>query len=105
MGGANQPSTNAGQRPNQQQQRRTDESANSSSGVSGGGSGSGSGRSDTRTTTSTIGTEKLTPPIEPWVPPHRRTQSSAERNTQVKKGLRELKVDDDFEKLKREMGM
>ena len=57
------------------------------------------------TTTSTLGTEKLTPPIEPWVPPHRRTQSSAERDTQVKKRLRELKVDDDFEKLKREMGM
>jgi hypothetical protein len=42
---------------------------------------------------------------EPWVPPHRRTQSSAERDTQVKKRLRELKVDDDFDKLKREMGM
>jgi len=42
---------------------------------------------------------------EPWVPPHRRTQSTAERDTQVKKRLRELKVDDDFDKLKREMGM
>ena len=98
-GGADQPSTNAGQRPNQQQQRRTDESANSSGG------GSGSGSSDTRTTTTTSGTDKLTPPLEPWVPPHRRTQSSAERDTHVKKRLRELKVDDDFEKLKREMGM
>jgi len=98
-GGTDQPSTNAGQRPNQQQQRRTDGSDNSSSG------GSGSGSSDTRTTTTTIGTDKLTPPLEPWVPPHRRTQSSAERDTQVKKRLRELKVDDDFEKLKKEMGM
>lgn len=42
---------------------------------------------------------------EPWVPPHRRTQSSAERANQDKKRLRELKVDDDFEKLKREMGL
>ena len=87
--GADRPSTNAGQRPSRQQQRRTDEGAN----------GSGGGA------TTTIGTDKLTPPLEPWVPPHRRTQSSAERDTQVKKRLRELKVDDDFEKLKREMGM
>lgn len=42
---------------------------------------------------------------EPWVPPHRRTQSTAERDTQVKKRLRDLEVDDDFDKLKREMGM
>jgi curved DNA-binding protein CbpA len=42
---------------------------------------------------------------ESWVPPHRRSQSSAERANQDKKRLRELKVDDDFEKLKREMGL
>ncbi|KAL7548094.1 hypothetical protein ACHAWF_011381 [Thalassiosira exigua] len=44
-------------------------------------------------------------PYEAWVPPHRRTQSSAERVAEDKKRLRDLKVEDDFEKLKREMGM
>ena len=52
-----------------------------------------------------IRSESASQPNEPWVPPHRRTQSSAERATQDKKRLRELKVDDDFEKLKKEMGM
>lgn len=41
----------------------------------------------------------------PWVPPHRRTQSSMERNAEDKKRLRELKVEEDFDKLKRELGM
>lgn len=49
--------------------------------------------------------ESASQQYEPWVPPHRRTQSSSERATQDRKRLRELKVDDDFEKLKREMGM
>jgi hypothetical protein len=92
--GADRPPTKSGQQSNQQQQRRTDESVY----------GSSSSSNDARTTT-IGGTDKLTPPHEPWVPPHRRTQSTAERDTQVKKRLRELRVDDDFEKLKREMGM
>ncbi|KAL3799248.1 hypothetical protein HJC23_012973 [Cyclotella cryptica] len=42
---------------------------------------------------------------EEWTPPHRRTQSSTERVAEDKRRLRELKVDDDFERLKREMGL
>ncbi|EED94650.1 predicted protein [Thalassiosira pseudonana CCMP1335] len=42
---------------------------------------------------------------EPWTPPHRRTSSSAERVAEEKRRLRELQVDDEFEALKREMGM
>ncbi len=59
----------------------------------------------TNQSTPGIKSESVSQPYEPWVPPHRRTQSSAERATQDKKRLRELKVDDDFEKLKKEMGM
>ena len=39
-----------------------------------------------------------------WTPPHRRTQSSTQNVAEEKRRLRELKVDDEFEKLKREMG-
>ena len=43
---------------------------------------------------------------EPWVPPHRRARaSSAERVAEDKKRLRELRVEDDFDRLKKEMGM
>lgn len=91
--GSDQPSTNAGQQPNQQQQRRTDGSAYSSR-----------SSSSVDSATTTASSSKPTP-LEPWVPPHRRTQSSTERDTQFKKRLRELKVDEDFEQLKREMGM
>ena len=50
--------------------------------------------------------KKSTPQqYEPWVPPHRRTTSTTERAAQDKRRLRELKVDDDFDKLKREMGL
>jgi hypothetical protein len=85
-----------GQLPNQQQQRRTAETAYGSSG--------GGSSSDARTTTASVSIKLITP-LELWVPPHRRAQSSAERDMQVKIRLRDLKVDDDFEKLKREMGM
>ena len=59
-------------------------------------------------TTKTSESPNTTPkpkPFEPWVPPHRRTTSAAETAAQDKKRLRELQVDDEFEKLKREMGM
>jgi hypothetical protein len=42
---------------------------------------------------------------EEWTPPHRRTSSSTERVAEDKRRLRELKVDDEFERLKREMGL
>merc|ERR1712194_150564 len=42
---------------------------------------------------------------EPFVPPHRRTQSSAESASKDRKRLRELKVEDEFDKLKRELGL
>jgi hypothetical protein len=41
---------------------------------------------------------------ESWTPPHRRTQSTTQQIAEEKRRLRELKVDDEFEKLKREMG-
>lgn len=42
---------------------------------------------------------------EPFVPPHRRTRSLADRASEDKKRLRELKVEDEFDKLKRELGL
>lgn len=41
---------------------------------------------------------------EAWTPPHRRAQSTTQQVAEEKRRLRELKVDDEFEKLKREMG-
>ncbi|KAL3823681.1 hypothetical protein ACHAXA_007252 [Cyclostephanos tholiformis] len=90
--GANRSPTNS---PNQPHQQGTDENA----------SGTSTSSSNDARTTTIGGSDKFTPQFEPWVPPHRRTQSTTERDVQVKKRLRELKVDDDFEKLKREMGM
>jgi len=79
----------------QQQQQKSSQNYDRSTSV--GGSGS---RSSSSSNT------KATPQqYEPWVPPHRRTTSSTEQAAQDKKRLRELKVDDDFERLKKEMGM
>jgi len=96
---ADEPAAAKEQQSSQQQQRRGNENVYSSS------SGRSS-RSDSNASKTTSSSSKSTPqPYEPWLPPHRRTQSSADRAAQDKKQLRELKVDDDFEKLKREMGM
>lgn len=43
-------------------------------------------------------------PTADWAPPHRRAQSRTQQVAEEKSRLRELKVDDEFEKLKREMG-
>ena len=59
-----------------------------------------------RTNNSSASSSSLPPKqYEPWVPPHRRTASSTETAAKDKKRLRELQVDDEFEKLKREMGI
>jgi hypothetical protein len=79
------------QQPNQQQQRASETYSNRSS---------SSTNSSARSSTSSPLKQ-----YEPWVPPHRRTTSSTEAAAQDKKRLRELQVDDEFEKLKREMGM
>jgi len=81
------------QQSNQQQQRPASETY--------------SNRSSSTSNSSSSGSSTSLPPkqYEPWVPPHRRTTSSAEAAAQDKKRLRELQVDDEFEKLKREMGM
>mmetsp|Transcript_9968 Transcript_9968/g.20766 ORF Transcript_9968/g.20766 Transcript_9968/m.20766 type:complete len:595 (+) Transcript_9968:292-2076(+) len=42
---------------------------------------------------------------EAWKPPHRRTESATESATREKRRLRELRVDDEFERLKKEMGL
>jgi len=82
----------------QQPQQQQKSSQNYDRSTSVGGSGSRS--------SSTSSNSKATPQqYEPWVPPHRRTTSSTEQAAQDKKRLRELKVDDDFERLKKEMGM
>eukprot|EP00985_Skeletonema_marinoi_P013027 scaffold6416_cov111-Skeletonema_marinoi.AAC.6 len=85
--------TNQQQQSNQQQQRPASETY--------------SNRSSSTSNSSSSGSSTSLPPkqYEPWVPPHRRTTSSAEAAAQDKKRLRELQVDDEFEKLKREMGM
>ena len=87
-----------GNTSNQQQQQ-------SSSGPSrsGGYSSTSSNRS---TSSSGSGSAQSTPrKYEPYVPPHRRSRSSVDTAAQDKKRLRELEVDDEFDKLKREMGM
>ena len=83
------------QQSNQQQQRPASETYSNKGSSASNSSSSGSSRSTSL------------PPkqYEPWVPPHRRTTSSSEAAAQDKKRLRELQVDDEFEKLKREMGM
>jgi hypothetical protein len=68
-------------------------------------SASASKSSSTTNTSESPNTNTKPKPFEPWVPPHRRTTSAAETAAQDKKRLRELQVDDEFEKLKREMGM
>ncbi|KAL7443903.1 hypothetical protein ACHAXM_009560 [Skeletonema potamos] len=80
------------QQSNQQQQQRASESYSNRS---------------SSTTNSSARSSTSSPPkqYEPWVPPHRRSTSSTEAAAQDKKRLRELQVDDEFEKLKREMGM
>merc|ERR1711862_65664 len=42
---------------------------------------------------------------ELFVPPHRRTQPSIDSAARVKKRLRELKVDEDFDQMKKDMGL
>jgi hypothetical protein len=58
-----------------------------------------SSSSTTRTSSITTSTE-WTPPV----PPHRRTGPDPKQLADDKKRLRDIKVDEDFEKLKREMG-
>jgi len=90
----------AEQQPSQQQQRRSNEDAYSSS------SSRSGGRDSSSASGANSGSREPVPQqYEPFLPPHRRTQSSADRAAQDKKRLRELKVDDDFERLKREMGL
>jgi hypothetical protein len=81
----------------QQPQQQKKSSSQNDRSTSGGGSGSRTGSSSN--------TKAAPLQYEPWVPPHRRTTSSTEQAAQDKKRLRELKVDDDFERLKKEMGM
>ena len=91
-----EPSESAATDQQQQQQRSASETYNNN-------------RSSADTTNSSASSSGSTssPPkqYEPWVPPHRRTTSTAEAAAKDKKRLRELQVDDEFEKLKREMGM
>lgn len=89
------------QEQQQQQQRRQDDNAYSTNRSS---TNRSSSNSASETTTSRS-SKPVPQQYEPWVPPHRRTTSYAERAAEDKKRLRELKVDDDFDKLKREMGM
>eukprot|EP00579_Thalassiosira_antarctica_P004288 CAMPEP_0201893858 /NCGR_PEP_ID=MMETSP0902-20130614/39526_1 /ASSEMBLY_ACC=CAM_ASM_000551 /TAXON_ID=420261 /ORGANISM="Thalassiosira antarctica, Strain CCMP982" /LENGTH=545 /DNA_ID=CAMNT_0048425763 /DNA_START=53 /DNA_END=1690 /DNA_ORIENTATION=- len=86
---------------NQQQQRPDGNVYSSRSGSS----NRGSTNPASKTTTSRSSNKPVPQEYEPWVPPHRRSKSSTEQAAQDKKRLRELKVDDDFDKLKREMGM
>eukprot|EP00986_Skeletonema_menzelii_P001707 scaffold467_cov120-Skeletonema_menzelii.AAC.1 len=91
-----EPSESSATNQQQQRQQRRDSEAFSNS-----------NRSSGTTNSSTTSSSTSSPPkqYEPWVPPHRRATSSAEAAVQDKKRLRELQVDDEFEKLKREMGM
>ena len=78
----------------------------SSSGPSRSGGYSTSRSSNRSSSSSGSDSARSTPQnYEPYVPPHRRSQSSTESAAQQKKRLRELEVDDEFDKLKREMGL
>lgn len=103
---ANEPAAAKEQQSSQQQQRSANENVSSSSSGRSSSSRSGGGNASSSSTAGANGSKSaISQQYEPWVPPHRRTQSTAERDAQDKKKLRELRVDDDFEKLKREMGM
>ena len=90
--GPSESSSPSNQQQQQQQQRRASETYSNRS---------------SSTKNSSASSSASSPPkqYDPWVPPHRRTTSSTEAAVQDKKRLRELEVDDEFEKLKREMGM
>lgn len=100
-----EPSTasTSNEQSNQQQQRRANDNGYTSSSSRSSGNANSSSPNNSRSTTTSSTPQQYNQ--EPYVPPHRRTQSTADRNAQDKKRLRELKVDDDFEKLKRDMGM
>ncbi|KAL7464909.1 hypothetical protein ACHAXS_005240 [Conticribra weissflogii] len=68
------------------------------------GTGGSSSNAGTTTTTSNIRADGIAS-NETWKPPHRRTESTAETAAREKRRLRELKVDDEFERLKKEMGL
>ena len=91
-----EPSESSATNQQQQQQQQRGSEAYSSN------RSNGTTNSSTTSSSSSSSTPKQ---YEPWVPPHRRTTSSAEAAAKDKKRLRELQVDDEFEKLKREMGM
>ena len=60
---------------------------------------------DRSSRTNNVGSRPSSPVLTgDWTPPHRRTQSSTQTVAEEKRRLRELKIDDEFEKLKREMG-
>ena len=63
--------------------------------------------STSRSTSSTRQSSSITTNKEwsPPVPPHRRTGPDPRQTADDKKRLRDIKVDEDFEKLKREMGL
>lgn len=82
------------------------EQQQSSSGPSRSGGYSSSRSSNESSSSSGSGSARSTPQnYEPYVPPHRRSRSSTNTAAQEKKRLRELEVDDEFDKLKREMGL
>lgn len=82
------------------------EQQQSSSGPSRSGGYSSSRSSNESSSSSGSGSARSTPQnYEPYVPPHRRSRSSTDTAAQEKKRLRELEVDDEFDKLKREMGL
>ena len=62
---------------------------------------SSTGTSSTTRTSSITTSKEWTPPV----PPHRRTGPDPRQVADDKKRLRDIKVDEDFEKLKREMGL
>ena len=62
---------------------------------------SSTGTSSTTRTSSITTSREWTPPV----PPHRRTGPDPRQVADDKKRLRDIKVDEDFEKLKREMGL
>ena len=60
---------------------------------------------DNMSSSSTVDSRPTKPiQTDTWTPPHRRAQSTTQKVAEDKRRLRELKVDDEFEKLKREMG-
>lgn len=100
--------TSEPQQASTQQTARPSSSSSSSSSANSSrnaGATSGSGRTASAGSSRSPSSTSTPKPWTPPVPPHRRTSSAASQALEDKRRLRELKVEDEFEKLKKDLGL